>query len=177
MKKVKNTILIDKDTGEILEKKSISVVSHLKINFLKNKNSSSNRYICIGSKTNNLKNNHVGFLIRICNEFLHYDTTLLHRRGIGNEKVRLSISDISMVLQRNKKTVSSYLKELTRMKALIRPNSQIRYFVNPRYIIRGFTINIEEFYMLLTHDPEIIDCLDSINRRDYFNYLLFLQKG
>jgi len=177
MKKVRNTITIDEDTGEIIGKKSISVVSQLRLNFPKSEFNSSKRYVCVGSIANNLNNNHLGFLIRICQEFLHYDTTLLHRRGIANEMVRLAISDISMALQQNKKTVSSYLKELTREKALIRPDSKTRYFVNARYIIRGFTINIEEFHMLLTYDPKIIDCLDSSSRRDYFYYLSLLQKG
>tara|TARA_B100000959_G_C14795879_1_gene547622 strand:+ start:175 stop:699 length:525 start_codon:yes stop_codon:yes gene_type:complete len=174
MKTVRNIITIDGDTGEILGKKIISPVSQLKINLPPD--SSKRRYICVGSKTKHLNDNHLGFFVKICHEFLHYDTTLLYRRGIGNEMVRLSISDISSVLGKNKKTVYTYLRDLVRLNVLIKPDNQIRYFVNPLYLIRGFAINIEEFHMLLKHDPQIIDCLDWISRMDYKNYLYMMSQ-
>jgi len=176
VKQVKNIITIDEDTGEILRRKTISIVSQLKINIPGGDTDSSKRYICVGTKTKDLNKNHLGFLIKICHEFLHYDTTLLYRRGIGNEMVRLSISDISFSLQLNKKTISKYLKELTRLGILIKPDNQTRYFVNPLYLIRGFAINIEEFHMLLKHDPQIIVCLNNISRRDYNDYLYTINK-
>jgi hypothetical protein len=54
-----------------------------------------------------------------------------------------------------KQSTRKYLKGLIDHQALIRPDKSRRFYVNPRFKIRGGYISFEEFDMLFKQDPLI----------------------
>ncbi len=55
-------------------------------------------------------------------------------------------------------------------RVLIKPRKAYRFYVNPRFKIRGGYISYEEFDMLLKHDTLIKDCLDDFYLSQCINW-------
>lgn len=161
--------IIGRDSGIVYDSKYIPPVTELKLKIPRS--SSPEKYICIGNMINTLPIHLTGALVRICNLYLHFETTLLYREGAAKEMKRLKSEDFALAIQKSKGTTRRYLKELQDHKALLRIDKHKRYFVNPRFVLRGFKINPEEFHKLLEVDEHIYECLaDKIEIRKFQQY-------
>ena len=99
--------------------------------------------------------------------YLHFDTLLLHKKDELGRSKRLHMKDFMSVLNLEEKATRRYLNELIEHQALIRPDNRYRYFVNPRFVIRGGYISFEEFDMLFEQDPLIKGCLQNYQLNHY----------
>ena len=108
-----------------------------------------------------------GALSHLCHAYLHFDTLLLHKKDALGRFERLQMKDFESVLNREKKSTRKYLKGLIDYQALIRPDKRRRFYVNPRFKIRGGYISFEEFDMLFEQDPLIKGCLQSYQLNHY----------
>ena len=119
-----------------------------------------------------------GALFKICNSFLHLrtNTLLLHKRNEIDQFKRLSLEDFENILSRKDKAAGRMISSLVESKALIRPNKSYRFYVNPRFIIKGGWISCKEFHMLSMFDPKIRKCLDEFGEVGYKNWKLAMKE-
>ncbi len=108
-----------------------------------------------------------GALSHLCHAYLHFDTLLLHKKDALGRFERLQMKDFESVLNLEEKATGKHLKGLIDHEALIRPDKRFRFYVNPRFKIRGGYISFEEFDMLYKQDPLIKGCLESDQLNQY----------
>ena len=101
---------------------------------------------------------------------------LLHKKDALGRAERLQMKDFESVLNREAKTTRKYLKGLIDHGALIKPDKRRRFYVDPRFKIRGGYISPEEFDMLLKHDPLIKDCIDEYQFAQFNDWRILKSK-
>tara|TARA_B110000014_G_C19870015_1_gene450452 strand:+ start:83 stop:622 length:540 start_codon:yes stop_codon:yes gene_type:complete len=152
--------LVNQRTGVVndLGKVAIGKVIRLKIPnelIFKNKH-----FLIDGARCSTLNYKVSGALSHLCHHYLHFDTTLLHKKDEFGSFKRLKSIDFESILELKEKATREHINELVSHKVLIKPSKAYRFYVNPRFKIRGGYISYEEFDMLLKHDLFIKDCLD-----------------
>ena len=129
-------------------------------------------FVMMGGKCVDLEHEQSGALFKICNSFLHisHDTLQLHKRNEIDQFKRVRLEDFENVLNRKDKAAGRMISSLVEAGALIRPNKSYKFYVNPRFAIKGGYLDCEEFHMLSMIDPKIRNCLDDQQRKGYINW-------
>ena len=154
-------------TGEVLSSRGINNVNVLKLTIPKNPIFKNKQFLMDGASCSTLDFKLNGALSHLCHAYLHFDTLLLHKKDELGRFERLQMKDFESVLNREEQSTRKYLKGLIDHQALIRPDKRLRFFVNPRFKIRGGYISFEEFDMLYKQDPLIKGCLESDQLNQY----------
>ena len=154
-------------TGEVLSSRGINNVNVLKLTIPKNPIFKNKQFLMDGASCSTLDFKLNGALSHLCHAYLHFDTLLLHKKDELGRFERLQMKDFESVLNREEQSTRKYLKGLIDHQALIRPDKRRRFYVNPRFKIRGGYISFEEFDMLYKQDPLIKGCLESDQLNQY----------
>ena len=154
-------------TGEVLSSRGINNVNVLKLTIPKNPIFKNKQFLMDGASCSTLDFKLNGALSHLCHAYLHFDTLLLHKKDELGRFERLQMKDFESVLNREEQSTRKYLKGLIDHQALIRPDKRRRFYVNPRFKIRGGYISFEEFDMLYKLDPLIKGCLESDQLNQY----------
>jgi hypothetical protein len=154
-------------TGEVLSSRGINNVNVLKLTIPKNPIFKNKQFLMDGASCSTLDFKLNGALSHLCHAYLHFDTLLLHKKDELGRFERLQMKDFESVLNREEQSTREYLKGLIYHQALIRPDKRRRFYVNPRFKIRGGYISFEEFDMLYKQDPLIKGCLESDQLNQY----------
>ena len=154
-------------TGEVLSSRGINNVNVLKLTIPKNPIFKNKQFLMDGASCSTLDFKLNGALSHLCHAYLHFDTLLLHKKDELGRFERLQMKDFESVLNREEQSTRKYLKGLIDHQALIRPDKRFRFYVNPRFKIRGGYISFEEFDMLYKLDPLIKGCLESDQLNQY----------
>jgi hypothetical protein len=154
-------------TGEVLSSRGINNVNVLKLTIPKNPIFKNKQFLIDGASCSTLDFKLNGALSHLCHAYLHFDTLLLHKKDELGRFERLQMKDFESVLNREEQSTREYLKGLIYHQALIRPDKRRRFYVNPRFKIRGGYISFEEFDMLYKQDPLIKGCLESDQLNQY----------
>ena len=154
-------------TGEVLSSRGINNVNVLKLTIPKNPIFKNKQFLIDGASCSTLDFKLNGALSHLCHAYLHFDTLLLHKKDALGRFERLQMKDFESVLNREEQSTRKYLKGLIDHQALIRPDKSHRFYVNPRFKIRGGYISFEEFDMLYKQDPLIKGCLESDQLNQY----------
>ena len=159
--------ILSEDTGVLYSSRFINNVNVLKLNIPNDPIFKKKQFLIDGARCSTMNFRLNGALSHICHAYLHLDTFLLHKKDELGEYKRLQLKDFMSVLKLGDKATGKRLKELIDHQALIRPDKRFRYFVNPRFMIRGGYISFEEFDMLFEQDPLIKGCLQSYQLNHY----------
>ena len=135
-------------------------------------------FIMMGNECSLLRVEQCGALFKICDSFLHLrtNTLLLHKRNEIDQFKRIGLEDFEKILSRKNKAAGRMISSLVKSKALIRPSKSYRFYVNPRFIIKGGWISCKEFHMLSMIDPKIRKCLDKFSEVGYKNWKLAMKE-
>ena len=159
--------ILSENTGELYSSRRLNNVNELKLSIPNDPIFKKKQFLIDGASCSTLNFKLNGALSHLCHHYLHYDTLLLHKKDELGHYKRLQLKDFESVLKLKGKATRDYLKELIDHQALIRPDKRFRYFVNPRFVIRGGYISFEEFDMLFEQDPLIKGCLQSYQLNHY----------
>ena len=159
--------ILSENTGELYSSRRLNNVDVLKLSIPNDPIFKKKQFLIGGVRCSTMNFRLNGALSHICHAYLHLDTFLLHKKDELGEYKRLQLKDFMSVLKLEEKATGKHLKELIDHQALIRPDKRFRYFVNPRFIIRGGYISFEEFDMLFEQDPLIKGCLQSYQLNHY----------
>ena len=159
--------VISESSGEVYSSRRINNVNRLQLSIPIERRFGKNRFVIDGASCSTMNFKLSGALSHLCHAYLHFDTLLLHKKDELGHYKRLQLKDFESVLKLKGKATRDYLKELIDHQALIRPDKRLRYFVNPRFVIRGGYISFEEFDMLFEQDPLIKGCLQSYQLNHY----------
>ena len=158
---------VKESTGEVLKSKKLNNVNVLKLTIPENPIFKNKQFLIDGAKCSTMPFDLNGALSHLCHAYLHFDTLLLHKKDALGRFERLQMKDFESVLNREEQSTRKYLKGLIDHQALIRPDKRRRFYVNPRFKIRGGYISFEEFDMLYKLDPLIKGCLESDQLNQY----------
>ena len=167
---------VNAKTGSVTTFGKLNIVDVLHLKIPKDAVYKKNQFLISGASCNDLNINQLGALLRICHTFLHFDTLLLHKKDRLGNMVRIKKNDLMDVLGLKIKTTGKIVNELVRLGALIKPNTKYRFFVNPKFIIRGGYISCEEFNMLSRVNNDLKDCLDDIQRKNFINWKILAKQ-
>ena len=159
--------ILSENTGELYSSRRLNNVNELKLSIPNDPIFKKKQFLIDGARCSTINFRLNGALSHICHEYLHLDTLLLHKRDELGCFKRLQLKDFESVLKLKGKATRDYLKELIDNQALIRPDKRFRYFVNPRFVIRGGFVSFEEFDMLFEQDPLIKGCLQNYQLNHY----------
>ena len=159
--------ILSENTGELYSSRRLNNVNELKLSIPNDLIFKKKQFLIDGARCSTMNFRLNGALSHICHAYLHLDTFLLHKKDELGEYKRLQLKDFMSVLKLEDKATGRHLKELIDHQALIRPDKRFRYFVNPRFMIRGGYISFEEFDMLIEQDPLIKGCLQSYQLNHY----------
>ena len=159
--------ILSENTGELYSSRRLNNVDVLKLSIPNDPIFKKKQFLIGGARCSTMNFRLNGALSHICHAYLHLDTFLLHKKDELGEYKRLQLKDFMSVLKLGDKATGKRLKELIDHQALIRPDKRFRYFVNPRFMIRGGYISFEEFDMLFEQDPLIKGCLQSYQLNHY----------
>ena len=159
--------ILSENTGELYSSRRLNNVDVLKLSIPNDPIFKKKQFLIGGARCSTMNFRLNGALSHLCHHYLHYDTLLLHKKDELGHYKRLQLKDFESVLKLKGKATRDYLKELIDYQALIRPDKRFRYFVNPRFVIRGGYISFEEFDMLFEQDPLIKGCLQSYQLNHY----------
>ena len=159
--------ILSENTGELYSSRRLNNVNELKLSIPNDPIFKKKQFLIDGARCSTMNFRLNGALSHICHAYLHLDTFLLHKKDELGEYKRLQLKDFMSVLKLGDKATGKRLKELIDHQALIRPDKRFRYFVNPRFMIRGGYISFEEFDMLFEQDPLIKGCLQSYQLNHY----------
>ena len=151
--------LLNESTGEVLRSRALNNENVLKLTIPVDPIFKRNQFLIDGANCSTLDFDLNGALSNICHNYLHFDTLLLHKKDMYGNVRRLNQGDFIDVLDRGKSATKRYISRLVKKEALIKPSYKYLFFVSPRFKIRGGYISVEEFDMLLKHDPLIKNCL------------------
>ena len=153
--------LVSESSGEVYSSRRLNNVNVLKLIIPNDPIFKNKQFLIDGANCSTLNFKLNGALSHLCHAYLHFDTLLLHKKDELGRFERLQKKDFMSVLNLEEKATGIYLNELIDHQALIRPGNAYRYFVSPRFKIRGGYISFEEFDMLFKQDPLIKSCLES----------------
>ena len=159
--------VISESSGEVYSSRRINNVNRLQLSIPIERRFGKNRFVIDGARCSTMNFKLSGALSHLCHAYLHFDTLLLHKKDELNCYKRLESKDFESVLNREEQSTRKYLKGLIDHQALIRPDKRLRFYVNPRFKIRGGYISFEEFDMLYKLDPLIKGCLESDQLNQY----------
>ena len=159
--------VISESSGEVYSSRRINNVNRLQLSIPIERRFGKNRFVIDGASCSTMNFKLSGALSHLCHAYLHFDTLLLHKKDELGHYKRLQLKDFESVLKLKGKATRDYLKELIDHQALIRPDKRRRFYVNPRFKIRGGYISFEEFDMLFKQDPLIKGCLESDQLNQY----------
>ena len=159
--------ILSENTGEVYSSRRLNNVNELKLSIPNDLIFKKKQFLIDGARCSTMNFRLNGALSHLCHAYLHLDTLLLHKKDELGEYKRLQLKDFMSVLKLGDKATGKRLKELIDHQALIRPDKRFRYFVNPRFVIRGGYISFEEFDMLFEQDPLIKGCLESYQLNHY----------
>ena len=159
--------ILSENTGEVYSSRRLNIVNRSQLSIPNDPIFKKKQFLIDGARCSTMDFRLNGALSHICHAYLHLDTFLLHKKDELGEYKRLQLKDFMSVLELGDKATGKRLKELIDHQALIRPDKRFRYFVNPRFIIRGGYISFEEFDMLFEQDPLIKGCLQSYQLNHY----------
>ena len=159
--------ILSENTGEVYSSRRLNNLNVLKLSIPNDPIFKKKQFLIDGSRCSTMNFRLNGALSHLCHHYLHYDTLLLHKKDELGEYKRLQLKDFMSVLNLEEKATRRYLNELIEHQALIRPDKRFRYFVNPRFVIRGGYISFEEFDMLFEQDPLIKGCLQNYQLNHY----------
>ena len=161
---------VKESTGEVLKSKKLNNVNVLKLTIPINPIFKNKQFLIDGASCSTIDFKLNGALSHLCYAYLHFDTLLLHKKDALGRFERLQMKDFMSVLNREEKSTRKYLKGLIDHQVLIRPDKRRRFYVNPRFKIRGGYISCEEFEMLFKQDPLIKGCLGDYQLDLYKNW-------
>ena len=159
--------LLNESIGEVISSRALNNVNVLKLTIPVDPIFKRNQFLIDGASCSTLSFEFNGALSTLCHAYLHFDTLLLHKKDELGRFERLQMKDFESVLNREEQSTREYLKGLIYHQALIRPDKRRRFYVNPRFKIRGGYISFEEFDMLYKQDPLIKGCLESDQLNQY----------
>ena len=159
--------VVSEITGDVLSSRSVNIANQLKLTIPIDPIFKKNQFLIDGAKCSTMPFDLNGALSHLCHAYLHFDTLLLHKKDALGRFERLQMKDFESVLTREEQYTRKYLKGLIDHQALIRPDKRRRFYVNPRFKIRGGYISFEEFDMLYKQDPLIKGCLESDQLNQY----------
>ena len=162
--------VVSESTGEVYSSKSVNISNQLKLIIPVNSIFMKNQFLIDGASCSTLNYKVSGALSHLCHHYLHFDTLLLYKKDELGRFTRLKSIDFETVLELKDKATREHINELVNHRVLIKPSKAYRFYVNPRFKIRGGYISYEEFDMLLKHDPLIKDCLDDFYLSQYNNW-------
>ena len=153
--------ILSENTGELYSSRRLNIVNRSQLSIPSDPIFGKKQFLIEGARCSTMNFRLNGGLSHLCHDYLHFDTLLLHKKDELGRSKRLQLKDFMSVLKLGDKATGKRLKELIDHQALIRPDKRFRYFVNPRFMIRGGYISFEEFDMLFEQDPLIKGCLES----------------
>ena len=159
--------VISESSGEVYSSRRINNVNRLQLSIPIERRFGKNRFVIDGASCSTMNFKLSGALSHLCHAYLHFDTLLLHKKDALGRFERLQMKDFESVLNREEQSTRKYLKGLIDHQALIRPDKRRRFYVNPRFKIRGGYISFEEFDMLFKQDPLIKGCLGNYQIDQY----------
>ena len=159
--------LVRVGTGEVYNLGRVNIANGLKLIIPIDPIFKKKQFLIDGASCSTLDFKLNGALSHLCHAYLHFDTLLLYKKDALGRFERLQMKDFESVLNREEQSTRKYLKGLIDHQALIRPDKRLRFFVNPRFKIRGGYISFEEFDMLYKLDPLIKGCLESDQLNQY----------
>jgi len=159
--------VISESSGEVYSSRGLNNADVLKLIIPINPIFKNKQFLIDGASCSTLDFKLNGALSHLCHAYLHFDTLLLHKKDELNRYKRLELKDFESVLNLQEKATRKYLNELIDHQALIRPDKRRRFYVNPRFKIRGGYISFEEFDMLFKQDPLIKGCLGNYQIDQY----------
>jgi hypothetical protein len=159
--------VISESSGDVLSSRSVNIANQLKLTIPIDPIFKKNQFLIDGASCSTMHIKLSGALSHLCHAYLHFDTLLLYKKDALGRFERLQMKDFESVLNREEQSTRKYLKGLIDHQALIRPDKRLRFFVNPRFKIRGGYISFEEFDMLYKLDPLIKGCLESDQLNQY----------
>ena len=162
--------VISESSGDVLSSRSVNIANQLKLTIPIDPIFKKNQFLIDGASCSTLDFKLNGALSHLCYAYLHFDTLLLHKKDALGRFERLQMKDFESVLNREEQSTRKYLKGLIDHQALIRPDKRLRFYVNPRFKIRGGYISCEEFEMLFKQDPLIKGCLGDYQLDLYKNW-------
>jgi len=163
-------LIAHKDTGQYKILGKATIADELKLTIPVDPIFKRNQFLIDGASCSTLSFELNGALSHLCHAYLHFDTLLLYKKDALDRSERLQMKDFASVLNREEKSTREYLKGLIDHGALIKPEKRRRFYVNPRFKIRGGYISSEEFDMLLKHEPLIKNCLDEDQFKRFKNW-------
>ena len=159
--------VISESSGEVYSSRRINNVNRLQLSIPIERRFGKNRFVIDGASCSTMNFKLSGALSHLCHAYLHFDTLLLYKKDALGRFERLQMKDFESVLNREEQSTRKYLKGLIDHQALIRPDKRRRFYVNPRFKIRGGYISFEEFDMLFKQDPLIKGCLGNYQIDQY----------
>ena len=162
--------VVSESTGEVYSSRSVNISNQLKLIIPVNSIFKNKQFLIDGASCSTLNYKVSGALSHLCHHYLHFNTTLLHNKDEYGRFTRLKSIDFETILELKDKATREHINELVSHRVLIKPSKAYRFYVNPRFKIRGGYISYEEFDMLLKHDPLIKDCLDDFYLSQYINW-------
>ena len=159
--------ILSENTGELYSSRRLNNVNELKLSIPNDPIFKKKQFLIDGARCSTMNFRLNGALSHLCHAYLHFDTLLLHKKDALGRFERLQMKDFESVLNREEQSTRKYLKGLIDHQALIRPDKRRRFYVNPRFKIRGGYISFEEFDMLFKQDPLIKGCLGNYQIDQY----------
>ena len=159
--------ILSENTGELYSSRRLNNVDVLKLSIPNDPIFKKKQFLIDRARCSTMNFRLNGALSHLCHAYLHLDTLLLHKKDELGHYKRLQLKDFMSVLKLEEKATREHMKKLIDHQALIRPDKRFRYFVNPRFVIRGGYISFEEFDMLFEQDPLIKGCLQSYQLNHY----------
>ena len=147
--------VVSEITGDVLSSRSVNIANQLKLTIPIDPIFKKKQFLIDGASCSTMNFKLNGALSHLCHAYLHFDTLLLYKKDALGWFERLQMKDFESVLNREEQSTRKYLKGLIDHQALIRPDKRRRFYVNPRFKIRGGYISFEEFDMLYKQDPLI----------------------
>ena len=162
--------VVSETTGELLNSKSVNILNQLKLIIPVDPIFKNKQFLIDGASCSTLNYKLSGALSHLCHHYLHFDTLLLYKKDELGRYKRVKSIDFETILELKDKATREHINELVSHRVLIKPSKAYRFYVNPRFKIRGGYISYEEFDMLLKHDPLIKYCLDDFYLSQYKNW-------
>jgi len=162
--------VVSESTGEVYSSRNVNIANQLKLTIPINTMFKRNQFLIDGASCSTLNYKLSGALSHLCHHYLHFDTLLLYKKDELGRFSKLKSIDFEFILELKAKAIRGHINELIIHKVLIKPSNAFKFYVNPRFIIRGGYISYSEFDMLLKHDPLILGCLDRNYLIQYKNW-------
>ena len=162
--------VVSEITGVVYSSRNVNIANQLKLIIPVDPIFKNKQFLIDGASCSTLNYKLSGALSHLCHHYLHFDTLLLYKKDELGRYKRLKSIDFETILELKDKATREHINELVNHRVLIKPSKAYRFYVNPRFKIRGGYISYEEFDMLLKHDLLIKYCLDDFYLSQYKNW-------